>query len=210
MNVITLPVGAYQANCYIVYDNAMNAFIVDPGAEPDRILRMIKQYHLKVQTVLLTHHHFDHIAAADAILRATGAQLALAEADAMTLSDPSRTMWAFARVEGPCPLKADRVLHDGDMLTVGEMTVQVLCTPGHTPGSCCYLVDDVMFSGDTLFLDSIGRVDFAGGSPRDMIDSLQKLADLDGDYTVYAGHGDATRLSREKAHNPYMRRHTVW
>lgn len=207
MNILTLPVGGYQANCYMVYDDAMNAFVIDPGAEPDRILRMIKQYGLRVQAVLLTHYHFDHIAAADAVLKATGAPLYMTAQDAAALSDPTSTMWAYARVDGPCPLKADRTFADGDTFTVGEMTVEVLCTPGHTPGSCCYLVGDTMFSGDTLFLDSIGRVDFVGGNPRDMILSLRKLAALPTNYTVYPGHGDATTLDREKIHNPYMRRH---
>ena len=210
MQIITLPVGDYQANCYIVYDDDLNAFIIDPGAEAQRVLRTVEQYGLKIEAVLLTHAHFDHIAAADTVLKATGAPLLLTETEATLLSAPSHTMWSYARVDGPCPLKADRTLHDGDVVTVGDMTIRVLCTPGHTPGSCCYLVDDAMFSGDTLFLDSIGRVDFAGGSPRDMVDSLQKLAALDGDFTVYAGHGDPTRLSREKAYNPYMKRNVLW
>ncbi len=207
MQIITLPVGGYQANCYVVYDHTLQAFIVDPGAEADRILRAVESFHLKVKHVLLTHHHFDHIAAADAVLRQTGATLCMMEPDAIALPDPSRTMWAMAGVDGPCPLKADRLLHDGDTLTVGDMTIEVLHTPGHTPGSCCYLVGDTMFSGDTLFENSIGRVDFTGGSPRDMILSLRKLAALPDDYTVYAGHGDATTLNREKINNPYMRRH---
>jgi len=210
MQIITLPVGSYQANCYIVYDDVCNAFIVDPGAEADRILRAVEQHHLRVKAVLLTHAHFDHIAAADAVLKATGAPLMLTADEAVLLSAPSHTMWAYARVDGPCPLKADRTLRDGATVAVGDMTITVLCTPGHTPGSCCYLVDDVMFSGDTLFLDSIGRVDFVGGSPADMVESLGKLASLQEDYTVYAGHGDPTRLSREKAYNPYMKRNAIW
>lgn len=210
MNILTLPVGSYQANCYLVYDDAMNAFVIDPGAEAERILKVIERNNLNVQAVLLTHAHFDHIAAAQAVLTATKAPLMLTENEAVLLSAPSHTMWAYAHVDGPCPLKADRVLRDGDTFAVGEMTVRVLCTPGHTPGSCCYLVEDAMFSGDTLFLDSIGRVDFVGGDPEAMMASLERLAGLDEDYTVYAGHGDPTRLSREKAYNPYMKRNALW
>ena len=208
MKIVTLVVGdMYQTNCYIVYDEQKRAAVIDPGDEADRILSVIRDHGLSVEAVLLTHHHFDHIMAADAVLKATGAKLYAFGSDAALLQDPNHILLYMSPYDSCAPLTADRALADGDTVSVGAMTFRALHTPGHTAGSCCYIADDVMFSGDTLFENSIGRMDFVGGSPRDMLQSMQKLYRLTADYTVYPGHGPATTLAREKVNNPYMRRH---
>lgn len=208
MQVITLVVGdMYQTNCYIVYDDQNRAAVIDPGDEAMRIMDVIHAHGLSVEAILLTHNHFDHIMAADTVLKQTGAKLYAFGADAEALQDPTRILLHMSPRDDFAPLTADRVLADGDTVTVGDMSFCVMHTPGHTPGSCCYIAGDVMFSGDTLFENSIGRMDFVGGSTRDMLLSLRRLYRLTEDYTVYPGHGPATTLQREKYNNPYMRRH---
>lgn len=208
MQVLTLTVGPqYQTNCYMVYDTQNRAVVIDPGDEADRIISAIHEHDLTVEAVLLTHNHFDHIMAAQDILCETGAALYAFGDDAATLQDPVRVLLHLSGRDTVCPLVADRTLQDGDTVSVGDMTFSVLHTPGHTPGSCCYLVEDAMFSGDTLFCNSIGRMDMAGGSPRAMLRSVQTLSRLTKNYTVYPGHGPATTLETEKINNPYLRKH---
>ncbi len=208
MQIVTLVVGAeYQTNCYIVYDEQKRAAVIDPGNEAHRILSVIRDRDLWVEAVLLTHHHFDHIMAADEVIKQTGAKLYAFGDDARSLQDPTKTLLDISPYDSCALLTADRVLTDGDTVSIGALTFRVMHTPGHTPGSCCYIVDDVMFSGDTLFENSIGRMDFVGGNPREMLLSVRKLYQLIPNYTIYPGHGPATTLDREKINNPYMRRH---
>lgn len=208
MQIITLVVGDMcQTNCYIVYDDTKCAVVIDPGDDAVRIMETVRAHDLSVEAVLLTHNHFDHIMAADTVLKQTGAKLYAFGADAEALSDPARVLLYMSPYDNMASLTADYVLADNDTVTVGDMTFRVMHTPGHTPGSCCYIAGDVMFSGDTLFENSIGRMDFVGGSPRDMLLSVRKLYHLTENYTVYPGHGPATTLLQEKYNNPYMRKH---
>ena len=207
--VHTLTVGGCQANCYIVFDEINHAAVIDPGDEAARILAEICRFQFKVDAVLLTHAHFDHMMAAAAVLAETGAPLMITEADAPALHDPATNLWSWGHAPAPCTLKPDRLLHDGDTLTVGRMTLRVMETPGHTVGSCCFLTDDGIFTGDTLFAGSIGRMDLPGGNPRRMLESLRRLTSLPGDAAIFPGHGEATRMLIEKQSNPYLRRHAL-
>ncbi|MBR5540200.1 MAG: MBL fold metallo-hydrolase [Clostridia bacterium] len=194
-----IPVGAMAANCCLVYDEQKNAAVIDPGDEPELLLARIQKYGLTVRAILLTHVHFDHIQAVKELQAETCAPLLVHEAEVPALTDP-----AFSLVMTPYHLTADRVLHDGDTVEVGELTFTVLHTPGHTDGSVCYWCGDTLFSGDTLFAGSIGRTDFAGGDFTAMRKSLARLAALPDDIRVIPGHGPETTIGFEKRHNPFV------
>lgn len=206
MHILQLPVGGLQTNCYILYgdDAAHNGVVVDPGAEPDRILRAIAAENVTVRYILLTHVHFDHILAVKEILQATGAPLLVHRGDQAALTDPQLSLVGAVLPGQRYDLTADRLLTDGDTVTAGALTFTVLHTPGHTPGSVCYVCGDVLVAGDTLFGGSAGRTDLPGGDPNALFRSLRRLAELEGDYTVLPGHGEETTLERERRCNPFM------
>ncbi len=204
MNVNYFSVGALGTNCYIVSDDSGHAAIIDPGGDAQRILATVKDKDLTVDFILLTHAHFDHIMAVEELRDATGAQLLVGAGDAPMLCDAQFNLSAMVYPTQTVALTADRLLVEGDTVSFGDTTLTVMETPGHTRGSVCYLGDDRLFSGDTLFAGSIGRTDLPGGDMGVLRRSLARLASLDGDCTVYPGHGEETTLSFEKAANPYL------
>lgn len=194
LQIDTLILGLYQTNCYIVYQEDSDCCIViDPGYEADRILDHCKSIGRSICAVLLTHGHFDHVGAVRDLAADTGCKVYICAAD----------------LQLPVAFTAGKLYYtdtydEGDNLTEAGVSFHVLRTPGHTPGSVCLLCGDVIFSGDTLFAGSCGRTDFPLGSFADIRQSLNRLAQLSGDYTVYPGHGSATRLSQERQANPYL------
>ena len=203
MTIRCLPLGALQANCYLLSDEEGATAVIDPGDEAGTILETVRSGELAVEAILLTHAHFDHILAADELRRETGAPVYVYETDAPALADPRRSLTVLAK-GGAGPLRADHLLKDGEELRVGRLAVSVLHTPGHTPGSCCFLCGDALFSGDTLFAGSIGRTDFPGGDDQAMAASLRMLAALEPGIRVFPGHGESTTLSKERMENPYL------
>lgn len=204
MNVTYFSVGGLSTNCYIVSDDSGHAAIIDPGGDARRILNAVKDKNLTVDVILLTHAHFDHIMAVEEIRVATAAQLCVGAGDAPMLGDVQVNLSAMVYPTQAVELTADRLLLEGDTVCFGNATLTVMETPGHTRGGVCYLGEDVLFSGDTLFAGSIGRTDLPGGDMTVLRRSLARLAALDGDFTVYPGHGEETTLSFEKAANPYL------
>ena len=198
----TLPLGDYQTNTYIVHGDQKACVIIDPGFEPQTILNKVASLNLTVDAVLLTHGHFDHVGGVEQILRATGCQLWISKRDC---SDPSDPMIRYFYPLTDCDIANVSFCADGEKIHAGGLTFMVMSTPGHTQGSVCYLCDDALFSGDTLFAGSCGRTDLPGGDWNTIQKSLGRLAALDGDFTVYPGHGGASTLSRERQFNPYMR-----
>ncbi len=199
-------VGALETNCYILKDKKSGAVaIIDPGGQAELIERELSQDIDNVKYILLTHFHIDHIMAVNEIRGKTGAQVAIFSLDAEGYADPGKngSVWLFGRAVAPD--KADILLNDGDVLPLGELEIKVVHTPGHTPGGCCYICGDIIFSGDTLFRESIGRVDFPGGDMGQMKASLRRLADLEGDFRVLPGHREETTLGFERENNPYLR-----
>ena len=193
MTVTSLPVGSIGTNCYLIYDETTkDAAVIDPGDNAKPVAARIKELGLNVRAILLTHGHFDHCGDVKRIRKLTGAQVFVHPAD--------RDLPIMLR-RG---LEADRDLADGDVLDLAGTRLRVLHTPGHTPGSVCFLCGDLLFSGDTLFEGSCGRTDFPGGSWPEMLASLRRLAELEGDYKVYPGHGEETTLEQERRFNPYM------
>ena len=206
MIVVTLPVGMIQTNCYIVgCEESRTGAIIDPGGDPARILAEVDRYQLKIEYVLDTHAHFDHTDANGAIVRATGAPLALHSED-LPLLQASGGAAFFGLQAEPSP-PPDIYLADGDQLDVGTLCFQVLHTPGHTPGHVCFYEADegVLFDGDVLFYRGIGRTDLPGGSWEQLSDSIKRiLFGLPDETVVYSGHGPATTIADEKKLNPWM------
>ncbi len=203
MKVSYFSVGALGTNCYIVSDNG-RAAIIDPGGDAQRILNAVKCNNLTVVCILLTHAHFDHIMAVDELCEATGAPVYVGAGDAPMLYDANFNLSAMVYPEQMVERTADRLLFEGDVVRVGDASLTVMETPGHTRGSICLVGENVLFTGDTLFDGSIGRTDLPGGDMGVLRRSLERLAALEGDYTVYAGHGEETTLSFQKKANPYL------
>ena len=193
MTITSLTIGSIGTNCYIIYnDDTTAAGVVDPSDDAALVEARIAALGLEVRAILLTHGHFDHGGDADRIRKLTGAPVYLHPAD--------RTLPSWL-THG---LTADRDLADGDELDFDGLRFRVLLTPGHTPGSVCFLCGEILLAGDTLFAGSCGRTDLPGGSWKAMASSLRRLAGLEGDYTVLPGHGETTTLEEEREGNPYI------
>ena len=208
LNITQLPVGELEANCFLVSDDEKNAVIIDPGAEGSYILDVIRQQELKPQAILLTHAHFDHFGAAADIMEETGVPLYVHELDKPLVisAEYSLAVYLGYGAEYQCPDESMiRTFAEGDALKFSEeLTFTVMHTPGHSPGSCCFRHGDILFSGDTLFRDGVGRVDFPGGNIRDMRASLARLGAIEGDCTVYCGHFGSTTLEHERTFGHYL------
>lgn len=204
MKILTLPVGELGTNCYVVTDKNGAAAIIDPGDGAASIRRVLEDERIRVGGILLTHAHFDHIGAVNA-LADRGYAVYCHTLDVPALQDSRRNLSAFFG-SPTAPIKNAVPLEDGDTVSFGDLTFTVLHTPGHTVGSVCYQLGDVLFSGDTLFCESIGRTDFPGGDIRAMRASLERLATLDGNVRVYPGHGEPTAIAHEQRYNPYLAR----
>jgi glyoxylase-like metal-dependent hydrolase (beta-lactamase superfamily II) len=206
-HIQTLVNGSLEQNCYLLYDDARpEALVIDPGSQADLLRQAIDQAGLKPALILATHGHFDHVGAVHALQEAYGAPFGLAQADAGLLEGLEDTA-AFYGVVGAQEPRADRWISPGERVAAGGLELQVLGTPGHTPGGLCFYhaPSGSLFSGDTLFAGSVGRSDFPGGSHEQLIDSIRReLLTLPPATVVYPGHGDATTLAQERAHNRFL------
>jgi len=202
LKIDTLPVGSYQTNCYILRDiSSHSCAIIDPGNESEKILQTVQNLGLQVNAILLTHGHFDHVGAVEEIVRATGCKLWMSESDWSQFPNPTIS---FFYPLANCDFTEVSFCEDGEVIHAGGLEFSVLTTPGHTYGSVCFLCEDALFSGDTLFAGSCGRTDLPGGDWNVIRESLARLKELGGDYTVYPGHGESTTLAQERMYNPYM------
>jgi hydroxyacylglutathione hydrolase len=207
MDVRTFTVGPVQENCHIARrDGAREVVVIDPGDEAERLLEAIAALDLEVAAILLTHTHFDHVGAVAPVARATGAEVWCPEIEAPVLADIMRYVpWPGL---GPYEsYEADHTVAGGETLELAGMEIEVLFTPGHSPGHVTYRVADeaVVFSGDVLFAGSIGRTDLPGGDTPTLMATLAKLLDLLPDETtVYPGHMAVTTIGRERATNPFL------
>jgi len=205
MRVETLVVGPVMTNCYIIACEETNkGAVIDPGGDAKAILAAVKRMGADVEYVLNTHGHFDHTLANDAIVAATGATLAIHEADAPMLATGGGAAWFGMKGSQSRP---DLLLRDGDIVRVGDLQLRVLHVPGHSPGGVAFYLAEqgVVFSGDALFQMGIGRTDLPGGDYDRLIASIRtKLLTLPPDTVVYPGHGPATTIARERVGNPFL------
>ena len=195
LQIKTLPLGAYQTNCYLVWgDSQDSCVVIDPGFEPQTVLLAAQKLGKTIEAIFLTHGHFDHVGAVKEIAADTHCKVYLCALD-LTMP-PQLTAGTLYYTD---------TYSEGDEITAAGLTFRVLHTPGHTQGSVCLLTQGHMFSGDTLFAGSCGRTDLPGGSWETIQRSLRRLAQLEDDLIVHPGHGDSTTLTNERMYNPYMR-----
>jgi glyoxylase-like metal-dependent hydrolase (beta-lactamase superfamily II) len=207
MDVRMLTVGPVQENCFVIRrDGADSALMIDPGEEADRLLHVVDELGVKLEAILLTHTHFDHVGAVAPVARATGAPVYCPKLEVGVLAD----IMAFVPWPGFGPFEsydADETVEGGERLQLAGFDIDVIFTPGHSPGHVTYAIEDerALFSGDVLFQDSVGRTDLPGGDHATLMASIAGLLDRYGDdMAVHPGHMGLTTLGRERATNPFL------
>lgn len=203
MEILCAQTGAMQVNTYLLWKNEQ-AVLIDPGDDAAELMAFLEEKELTLTHILLTHGHFDHIGAAAELKEKTGACICIGAEDEPMLSDPKLNLSeSFGVPVRAC--RADCLLHDGDTVETPAARFCVIATPGHTPGGVCYVCDERIFSGDTLFYSSVGRTDFPGGDQQALYRSIrEKLFSMQGYFEVFPGHGSATTLLRERIENPFV------
>jgi len=188
--------GIYFVNCYLIREEqSKSCVVIDPGGHANKVLKYLEDNGLTLEAILLTHGHFDHVGAVKELHEKTLCKVYLHTDDLMLPENFTSGSLFYTHEYG-----------EGDVLEMAGLTIKVMHTPGHTEGSVCLLVDDVIFSGDTLFCHSCGRTDLPGGDPDAIMKSLARLKALEGDYRVLPGHNRATTLAIEREYNPFMKK----
>lgn len=202
--IMKLVVGELQENCFILFDENKDAFVVDPGGSSENIIEAIEKNGLNIKYILLTHGHFDHVGAVAALVKKYKAPVYMSKDDRAFLESPKEVRASSFGMQIEAA-DVDVFVKEGDKIPFSEGTIKVIETPGHTLGSVCYLFENYLFAGDTLFNGSIGRTDFPESDHSLMIESLKKLKKLDDEIYVLSGHGPESQISYEKMTNPYLR-----
>lgn len=200
MLIKTMQVGFIGTNCYILTDETtMKSAVIDPGGDSNMILDYMERNKMECVGVILTHGHMDHTMGVDYILQETGVPLYMHKLD---WAPPKSSVMDYRYAPSP---KADvRFIDEGSVIAIGNLQVNVLHTPGHTPGGVTLMVENAMFTGDTLFRGSCGRVDMPGGDASTELASLKRLAEIPGDFEIYPGHMETSTLAVERVYNPYV------
>lgn len=211
MIIKCLPVGPIMANCFILgCEETQRAAVIDPGDEADRILTSLAESQLTLDYIINTHGHFDHVGANKRLKDASNAPILIHALDAPMLNQlaAEASAWGLTTENSPAP---DRTIDEGDTVSVGNITLTVIHTPGHTPGGVSLKTQGHVFVGDTLFSGSIGRTDFPGGNFETLKASIQKkLFALDDDVQVHTGHGPQTTIGQERRYNPFVGENAVF
>lgn len=195
LKIDSMELGIYFVNCYLIREEqSKSCVVIDPGGHANKVLKYLDDNGLTLEAILLTHGHFDHVGAVKELHEKTLCKVYLHTDDLMLPENFTSGSLFYTHEYG-----------EGDVLEMAGLTIKVMHTPGHTEGSVCLLVDDVIFSGDTLFCHSCGRTDLPGGDPDAIMKSLARLKALEGDYRVLPGHNRATTLAIEREYNPFMK-----
>lgn len=205
INILRLVLGGTATNSYIIH-NGKDGIIIDPADSAETILKVVRDQNINIEAILLTHGHGDHIGALNEVRDELNVPVYLSKNDLIVYNTPSMNLAAMLGLAEP-DKQPDYLIEDGEVLDFKVGSIRAIETPGHTPGSMCFLIDNaVLVSGDTLFEGSIGRTDFEGGSWTEMKKSLDFLMTLPDDLQVLPGHGEATTIGREKVSNPFITR----
>ena len=195
LKITVKELGIYFVNCYLIHEeNSKSCVAIDPGGNADKVMKFLEENGLTLEAILLTHGHFDHVGAVKDLYEKTLCKVYLHTDDLMLPENLTAGPLFYTHEYG-----------EGDVLELAGLTIRVMHTPGHTEGSVCLLVDDVIFAGDTLFCHSCGRTDLPGGNPEALTASLARLKALEGDYRVMPGHNRATTLAIEREYNPFLK-----
>ena len=206
MILMGIEISSMGVNCYMVgCEETREVAVIDPGGNARAIINMLNENDLKAVYIINTHGHIDHIGANKGVKDATGAQILIHEADAKMLISSASNL-SLLMGSGVTSPPADRFIEEGDIIKIGNtVELEVIHTPGHSPGGVCLKTGDIIFVGDTLFQGSIGRTDFPGGSYKSLIQNIkEKLLCYDDDVVAYPGHGPATTIGFERQHNPFL------
>ena len=198
------PLSVCDTNSFVVTDSMGSCVLIDAPDDAEYILEQLGTLGLTLDKILLTHGHFDHIGAVADLVEKTECEVYIHPNDLQKLKEGDAMLGRFFGASGFKPVHNALTFEDGSVITEGDLEFTVLYTPGHTSGSCCFMIEDALFTGDTLFRRSIGRTDMPDGDYAAMKRSLEKLYYLDGSYTVYPGHMDNTTLEEERHYNPYL------
>lgn len=205
MEITVLTVGPVCTNCYIINkEGSASCLVIDPGGEAEKIAAYIRKKGLKSEGILLTHGHFDHITGVSQLVSLAGGKVYACQEEKEVLENPQLNGSAMMGYE--VAIEPEILLRDGQQLTLAGLSFRVIHTPGHTKGGCCYYSeeDKILFSGDTIFMESIGRTDFPTGNSRELIHSIRnKILTLPDEVHIYPGHGPDTSVGYEAANNPY-------
>jgi len=206
INIYDIPVGVLRTNCYIIHKkDSKDAIIVDPGNLANHIIEFVEEKELNLKGIFITHGHFDHIGAVNALKEKYHLDTYVGEADKELISDLEKNCGSMFHRD--CIVVADEILKDGQIVNIAGLEFKVINTPGHTKGSVCFYFEDekVLLSGDTLFRDGMGRTDFPSGSAAEIIHSIKdRLFVLDDDVVVLTGHGERTTIGYERENNIYV------
>lgn len=209
MKIVKIASKGYESNCWMIIDDASGEFaIVDPSSEPSSIDSKIAELGLQgscFKYALLTHGHFDHIYSVDYVRENYGCRVCIHENDADCLTDSLKNANKLFFNEELVFEPADITLTDKDILKLGELEITVIHTPGHTAGSVCYMIEDSMICGDTIFDRSVGRTDLPSGNTKVLYESLRKIKDMNGDIKLYPGHGPITTINEQIQYNLYLK-----
>lgn len=199
-----LTLGFFQSNCYIVWDSPEpDCVIIDPGEEPKRVIAVLEIHKLNPRAILLTHGHIDHSAGVKELVEKYKIPFYM-HREEVPIYNSMKEQGMWFGIFYPDPIEPKDFLKDGEEIQIGKMKFQALHFPGHSPGLLCYKIEDILFTGDLLFQDSIGRTDLPGGSDEKMIESLNKLKGLPKNIKIYPGHGENTELGIELENNPFL------